>query len=114
MGARLLVSRSEPRRKFTPFVDRYRLEPVGSIAYRLALVAGGEGEGTITFRSIHEWDVCAGVMIVIEAGGTVIDGDGNALCFNQRDPLVHGLVASNQSLAPGIQELLATQLKHPR
>lgn len=113
LGARLLVSRSESRRKFTPFAGRYRLEPVGSIAYRLALVAGGEGDGTITFRSIHEWDVCAGVLIVEEAGGTVIDGDGNAICFNQPDPLIHGLVASNESLAPGIRKLLATQLKQP-
>ncbi len=114
LGARLLVSRSEPSRRFTPFVDRYRLEPVGSIAYRLALVAGGEGDGTITFRSIHEWDVCAGALIVEEAGGVVIDGDGKRLDFNQPDPLIRGLVASNESLAPGIRELLATQLKQPR
>src|SRR3989338_7839852 len=49
-GASLLVSRSEPRRKFQPFADMCRLEPMGSIAYRLAMVAGGEGDGTLTFR----------------------------------------------------------------
>ncbi|MEK7334328.1 MAG: 3'(2'),5'-bisphosphate nucleotidase CysQ, partial [Candidatus Binatota bacterium] len=54
-GAFLLVSRSEPRRKFQPFADLCRLEPIGSIAYRLALVAQGEGDGTLTFRSLHEW-----------------------------------------------------------
>jgi len=111
MGARLLVSRSEPRRKFRDFENTYRLEPVGSIAYRLALVAGGEGDGTITFRSIHEWDVCAGVLIVKEAGGVVMDGDGQGLDFNQENPIFRGLVASNGSLGPEIQRRLAGQLR---
>ena len=59
-GAVLLVSRSEPQKKFQVFVDRCDIKPVGSIAYRLAQVAGGSGDGTLTFRSIHEWDICAG------------------------------------------------------
>ena len=69
-GAVLLVSRSEPQRKFQMFVDRCEIRPVGSIAYRLAKVAGGDGDGTLTFRTIHEWDICAGVLMV-EAGGSV-------------------------------------------
>ena len=79
----MLVSRSEPQKKFQVFVDRCAIEPVGSIAYRLAKVAGGDGDGTLTFRSIHEWDICAGVLMVEEAGGNVVDGDGNLLMFNQ-------------------------------
>ena len=109
-----MISRSEPRRKFTPFVNRYQLEPVGSIAYRLALVAAGEGDGAITFHSIHEWDVCAGVLIVEEAGGVAVDGAGNSLQFNQSEPVFHGLVAANQNLAPEIQQLMAPQLDRAR
>ena len=48
-GAVLLVSRSEPQRKFQMFVDRCEIKQVGSIAYRLAKVAGGGGDGTLTF-----------------------------------------------------------------
>ena len=44
-GALLLVSRSEPRRKFQVFVDRCKIQPVGSIAFRLAKVGGGDGDG---------------------------------------------------------------------
>ena len=61
-GARLLVSRSEPRRKFQVFSDRCEMKPIGSIAYRLAKVAAGDGDGTLTFRSIHEWDIARGVL----------------------------------------------------
>jgi myo-inositol-1(or 4)-monophosphatase len=109
-GALLLVSRSEPRLRFQPFADLCRVQPVGSIAYRLALVAGGEGDGTLTFRSVHEWDICAGAHIVEEAGGTVLDGAGRALAFNQREALFRGVVASNGSLARSLQEILAKAL----
>ena len=45
-GAALLVSRSEPQKRFQVFVDRCAIRPVGSIAYRLAKVAGGSGDGS--------------------------------------------------------------------
>jgi myo-inositol-1(or 4)-monophosphatase len=109
-GALLLVSRSEPQRKFQIFVDRCEIKPVGSIAFRLAKVAGGDGDGTLTFRSIHEWDVCAGVLMVEEAGGMVIDGSGNALMFNRQETRHRGVVAGNGPLASGLQELVAKVL----
>jgi myo-inositol-1(or 4)-monophosphatase len=104
-GALLLVSRSEPQRKFQVFVDRCEIKPVGSIAFRLAKVAGGDGDGTLTFRSIREWDICAGVLMVQEAGGKVVDGNGKVLLFNQKDARHHGVVAANEQLADSLQEL---------
>ena len=109
-GALLLVSRSEPLRKFQIFVDLCEIQSVGSIAYRLAKVAGGEGDGTLTFRSIHEWDVCAGVLMVEEAGGKVVDGNGKSLLFNRREIKHHGIVASNEKLTDEIQGLVAKVL----
>jgi myo-inositol-1(or 4)-monophosphatase len=106
-GAYLLVSRSEPRRRFQPFADLCRLEPIGSIAYRLAMVAGGDGDATLTFRSLREWDVCAGALIVEEAGGVVVDGGGRELLFNQQDGRYRGIVASNGLLVRGLQGMLA-------
>ncbi len=110
-GARLLVSRSERPRKFGPFIDRYQVEPTGSIAYRLGLVAGGKGDGTITLHAVSEWDICAGALIVEEAGGVVVDGDGRSLAFNKAVPTYRGLVASNGSLIEGIREILVKQLR---
>jgi len=104
-GALLLVSRSEPRRKFQVFVDRCKIEPIGSIAFRLAKVASGDGDGTLTFRSIHEWDICAGVLMVEEAGGIAVDGEGKVLKFNQQVPKHHGVIAAAAPLAPQLQGL---------
>ena len=106
-GASLLVSRSEPRRKFQSFADLCRLEPIGSIAYRMAMVAAGEGDGTLTLRSLREWDVCAGVLIVEEAGGVVVDGSGRELVFNRPDTSYRGIVASNKTLTQNLQEMVA-------
>lgn len=106
-GAKLLVSRSEPQRKFQVFVDRCEIKPVGSIAYRLAKVAGGDGDATLTFRNIHEWDICAGVLMVEEAGGKVVDGDGNAMLFNRETPKHRGVVATSKNLSSGLQGLWA-------
>ena len=109
-GARLLVSRSEPAKKFQVFADRCAIEPVGSIAYRLAKVAGGDGDGTLTFRSIHEWDICAGVLMVEAAGGKVVDGDGHAMRFNRLPAKHRGVVAAGAALTPGLQALWATAM----
>jgi myo-inositol-1(or 4)-monophosphatase len=83
------------------------MKHIGSIAYRLAKVAAGDGDGTLTFRSIHEWDICAGVLMVEEAGGKVVNGSGNDLLFNQREPRHRGVVAANGALSEGLQDLWA-------
>lgn len=106
-GALLLVSRSEPQKKFQVFVDRCDIKPVGSIAYRLAKVAGGDGDATITFRTIHEWDICAGVLMVLEAGGKVVDGAGAAMTFNRQFPKHRGVIAANGALSGGLQGMWA-------
>jgi len=106
-GAELLVSRSEPQKKFQVFVDRCAIKPVGSIAYRLAKVAGGDGDGTLTFRTISEWDICAGVLMVEEAGGKVVDGNGDAMRFNRQPARHRGVVAANAGLTAGLQSLWA-------
>ena len=89
------MSRSEPQQKFQIFADRCDIKPVGSIAYRLAKVAGGDGDGTLTFRTIHEWDICAGVLMVEAAGGNVLDGDGKPMMFNREHPKHRGVVAAS-------------------
>lgn len=109
-GARLLVSRSEPAKKFQVYVDRCVIDPIGSIAYRLAKVAGGDGDGTLTFRSIHEWDICAGVLMVEAAGGMVVDGDGRAIRFNRQPAKHRGVVAAGAALTPSLQGLWAAAM----
>ena len=95
----LLISRSEPRRRLTELAREFVLEPMGSIAYRLASVARGVADATLTFRRVKEWDVCAGVVLVEEAGGRTMTGHGTRPAFNQREPVLQQLVAGSEAPA---------------
>ena len=93
-GARLLASRSEIRRgEFAPFMDGWDVVHVGSIEYKLGLVAAGEGAVTLSRGPKWEWDVCAGALIVEEAGGLATDVFGGQFRFNQAFPKVKGILA---------------------
>ena len=90
----VLASRSEiARGDWLPFEPRCRVVAMGSIAYKLALVASGEADATISLAPKHGWDICAGVLLVEEAGGVVSGLDGQALEMADPTALVDGLVA---------------------
>ena len=103
---RLLISRSEPRRRLAELEKEFELEPMGSIAYRLAWVARGRADATLTFRRVKEWDVCAGIAIVEEAGGRTMTGDGRRPVFNRRVPVLQQLVAGSETSNARIRHLL--------
>jgi myo-inositol-1(or 4)-monophosphatase len=85
---RLLVSRSEWRRgewAHLAAADCAAL-PMGSVAYKLALVAGGAADATLTWHPKHEWDVAAGTALVRAAGGEVWLPRGGELRWNRVPP----------------------------
>lgn len=100
-GVEVLASRSEVRRGEW---DHYRegpieVRPMGSVAYKMALVAAGLADATWTLTPKNEWDVAAGTALVTAAGGVVTYPDGSPPTFNNPDPLLPGLLA----VPPGIQ-----------
>ena len=76
-----------------------------SLAYRLCLVAQGRFDAMMTLRPTWEWDVAAGALIIERAGGTVTDGNGTPLRFNNPHPQVAGVVAGG-GIAPQIRKAL--------
>ena len=108
--ATLIVSRSETARgEIDPLRPHFaRVRPVGSVAYKLALVAAGLGDLNVSLKPKNEWDVCAGDLLVREAGGRMLDLEGQVRRYNQLCTLVKpGLVAGNESLSAQMLELLA-------
>jgi myo-inositol-1(or 4)-monophosphatase len=97
--ASLLASRSEiAAGEFEPFRDQWDIQPAGSTAYKLACVAAGSGDAFISRGPKSEWDVCAGVLLVTEAGGRATDLNGLPPRFNQARPYVHGIIAASNPL----------------
>ncbi len=71
----------------------FSIRTVGSVAYKLALVAAGVADATWTFVPKHEWDLAGGAALVVAGDGVVTTLDGQPPIFNRPDPLVDGLIA---------------------
>jgi myo-inositol-1(or 4)-monophosphatase len=93
---RIVASRWEMKRgEFGAFHPAWSVEPLGSTAYKMCRVAQGGAEGFVSRGPKAEWDVCAAVVIVEEAGGRVSRLDGEPPLFNQPEPSWRGIAASN-------------------
>jgi myo-inositol-1(or 4)-monophosphatase len=110
-GAVVLASRSELKRgEWKRFEGQnFEIRPMGSVAYKLALVSAGLADITFTLVPKHEWDVAAGVALVESAGGFVSTLDQGRLRCNQRDPLLKGLVACGPFMADELMSRLGLQ-----
>ncbi len=59
------------------FPVRYVAMP--SIAYRLARVAAGDGLATVSAHPVNEYDIAAGMALVLAAGGVMLDAQGQEI-----------------------------------
>ena len=84
-----------------------KFKAVGSVAYKLGLTAAGEGDVFASLRPKNEWDICAGNCIINEAGGKLIDLNGNQRVYNLDDTLIQpGLIAGGKEAVDQILALL--------
>ena len=92
----LLASRTELERgQIETFRGLFaRIEPVGSVAFKLALVAAGRADFWLSAAPKSEWDVCAGDLLVREAGGTFSELARSERRYNQLDVLLQPLLAA--------------------
>lgn len=106
-GATVYASRSEERRgEWDEFRSEFQVEVMGSVAYKLALVAVGQADATFSLTPKCEWDVCAGAALLLAGGGAISDRYGAPLRFNQPQTLLPGLVATNGRLHEPVFDLL--------
>ncbi len=107
--ARLLVSRTYTKKGKLDWLRPHfeNLVPLGSIAYKMAAVAQGRGDAVISFHPQYEWDVCAGDILIREAGGVFILPTGEAIRYNQKDAhLPAGTIGCPISVAKELQEFV--------
>jgi myo-inositol-1(or 4)-monophosphatase len=105
--ATVLASRSETSRgEWKKYEGKLRVNPIGSVAYKLALVAAGRADATFTRTPKSEWDIASGAALIIEAGGRITDIDGGEMRFNKPSVKLRGFVASNALLHDAIERLV--------
>jgi myo-inositol-1(or 4)-monophosphatase len=114
-GAVVLASRSEIKRgEWEKFKGQpFEIRPTGSVAYKLALVAAGLADATWTLCPKHEWDIAAGVALVLAGGGIVKTLDNSPLSFNNKHTLLAGLIACGPKLGEPIATLLGDSIRQP-
>jgi len=111
-GSLLLASRSEMKRgEWKRFeTTGFKIRPMGSVAYKLALVSAGLADATFTLTPKNEWDVAAGAALVQSAGGYVGTLDHKPLRCNNRNPLLSGLVACGPAMKDELMALVSDSL----
>jgi len=111
-GAMVLASRSEVKRgEWKQFEScPMKIRPMGSVAYKLALVSAGLADVTFTLTPKNEWDVAAGAALVLSAGGYVGTLDNQPLRCNNKSPLLSGLIACGPLLKDDLLALVADHL----
>jgi myo-inositol-1(or 4)-monophosphatase len=71
---------------------------IPSLAYRLAMVASGRIDATFIKANSHDWDLAAADLILSEAGGAVLDRQGETPFYAGRETRHGTLVAGSGSL----------------
>jgi myo-inositol-1(or 4)-monophosphatase len=68
------------------FRDRVTREKyIPSLAYRIAMVADGRLEGTFVKGNSHDWDLAAADLILVCAGGGLVDIEGQPIVYNRAE-----------------------------
>jgi myo-inositol-1(or 4)-monophosphatase len=113
-GALVLASRSEVKRgEWKTFESaNFKIRPMGSVAYKLALVSAGLADITFTLVPKNEWDVAAGACLLESAGGFVSTLENTPLRCNNKSTLLTGLLGCGphmkDELVAMVNEALAT------
>jgi myo-inositol-1(or 4)-monophosphatase len=99
--AEVLASNSEVARgEWNDCCAEFHVRSIGSVAYKLGLVAAGLGDATWTFTPKHEWDVAGGAALILASGGRVFGLDGGPVTFNRPNPRLPGFVAFSAAAEP--------------
>ena len=107
-GALVLASRSEVKRgEWKPFESTgFKIQNMGSVAYKLGRVAAGLADSTFTLVPKNEWDVAAGAALVVSGGGFLSTLENGPLRCNNRNTLLTGLIASGPNLRAELLTML--------
>ncbi|SJZ96444.1 inositol monophosphatase family protein [Consotaella salsifontis] len=76
-----------------------------SLAYRLAMVAMGELDGTLIRPRANDWDIAAADLILERAGGALLDAGGGMVLYNIEGRRHGLLIAAAQHALTRLKEL---------
>ncbi|XDD48809.1 3'(2'),5'-bisphosphate nucleotidase CysQ [Leptospira sp. WS92.C1] len=96
---KILISRTEAKEglfseKHIP--SGWELVSMGSIAYKLGLVAAGHSAISVSLKPKNEWDICAGIALIRASGGSDLEiRSGKPYAFQTKSGRGEGLIAGH-------------------
>lgn len=93
----------------TVLESSHGIRTLGSAAMNMLNVAKGCGDAYVEY-GIHIWDIAASGLVVLEAGGALIDPEGGPIDFCRR----RVLCASSQSLADQLSKVIPEHIQLER
>lgn len=103
-GPSMEIAGPKPLMDLVPAKWRERLRRVAyipSLAYRLAMIAGGTLDATFVKPDAHDWDIAAADLILREAGGDLLDQRGDAPTYGG-ERIRHGALAAGSGELLGV------------
>ena len=109
-GARL----AGPRRYLRGVAEKAGVEAqairfIGSLAYRLALVAADRIDVAVAREGSRDWDLAAADLILQEAGGKLTDLAGRVLRYDRAETGHPSIVATTEGIGAEVRRLVAEE-----
>ncbi|MCG6168155.1 3'(2'),5'-bisphosphate nucleotidase CysQ [Leptospira sanjuanensis] len=103
---KILISRTEEREglfRSAVVPEGWEFSAMGSIAYKLGLVAAGKAALSISLKPKNEWDICAGIALILASGGADLEiRSGKPYLFQTVSGRGEGLIAGH---SPSLEQV---------
>ena len=111
-SAHIISSKSHFNRVFTKETEKPSNRTWNSsMAYRIARIAEGAADATISLTPKNDWDIAAAHLILEEAGGQISTHLGNGITYNNEEIRHPSVVATTTSLYEPIINKTKTAIK---
>ena len=77
------------------FFNRKDIKKIGSIAYKVALVAKGKIDIAISLTKKNDWDLAASDLLIREANGKIMETNGEKIIYNTQNLNINSVMAAN-------------------
>lgn len=86
-------------------LKRKQIIKLGSIAYKIALVAKGQMDIAISFTKKNDWDLAAAHLLLEEAGGKIVELNGKQIIYNTDSCKINSVMAGNSSAINNLEKI---------
>ena len=77
------------------FFNNKDVKKIGSIAYKIALVAKGKIDIAISLTKKNDWDLAAADLLIREARGKIMETNGKKIIYNTQNLNINSVMAAN-------------------